>query len=184
MRRFQEKATEADGVNCYGFFETKFKNGYKSANRVNNQLHIERIDTCAKNLNELDDVLVVWCATKERNEYKVVGWYQHAWVYRFYQVLQFENGYIQDFNVKAKKEDCVLLPYEEQNRVQWNAPISKVRGYGFGQSLVWYASEADTAPSVSYVQNLVDAIHAYSGKNYLDIDETNDPALQQWNACR
>ena len=86
--------------------------------------------------------------------------------------------------VKAKKEDCVLLPYEEQNRVQWNAPISKMRGYGFGQSLVWYASEADTAPAVSYVQNLVDAIHAYSGKNYLDIDETNDPALQQWNACR
>ena len=181
---FEAVSTEADGVNCYGFFETKFKNGYKSVNRVNNQLHIERIDTCAKNLNELDDVLVVWCATKERNEYKVVGWYQHAWVYRFYQVLQFENGYIQNFNVKAKKEDCVLLPYEEQNRVQWNAPISKVRGYGFGQSLVWYASEADTAPSVSYVQNLVDAIHAYSGKNYLDIDETNDPALQQWNACR
>ena len=181
---FEAVSTEADGVNCYGFFETKFKNGYKSANRVNNQLHIERIDACAKNLNELDDVLVVWCATKERNEYKVVGWYQHAWVYRFYQVLQFENGYIQDFNVKAKKEDCVLLPYEEQNRVQWNAPISKVRGYGFGQSLVWYASEADAAPAVSYVQNLVDAIHAYSGKNYLDIDETNDPALQQWNACR
>ena len=118
---FEAVSTEADGVNCY-----------KSANRVNNQLHIERIDTCAKNLNELDDVLVVWCATKERNEYKVVGWYQHAWVYRFYQVLQFENGYIQNFNVKAKKEDCVLLPYEEQNRVQWNAPISKVIWAVFG----------------------------------------------------
>ena len=67
---FEAVSTEADGVNCYGFFETKFKNGYKSANRVNNQLHIERIDTCAKNLNELDDVLVVWCATKERNDTK------------------------------------------------------------------------------------------------------------------
>lgn len=169
---FQSVPNEDGNEYCYGFFETKFKNGYKSSDRISNQLHIERIDSAAKNSDELDDVLVIWCATKERNEHKVVGWYKNATVYRNYQELEFDNGYIQDYNIIAAKNDCVLLPYDKQNSNIWDIPSSKKQGYGFGQSLVWYAEEEK---AVEYVGKLVNNINTYDGANYIDVDETNDP---------
>ena len=158
---------------CFGFFETKSKDGYKSGTRISNQLHIEKIDASSQNEDELDDVLVIWCATRDTNDLKIVGWYQHATVFRHYQSLEFENGYTQDYNVCAAKKDCVLLPYEEQNRHIWDAVSSRKKDFGFGQSLVWYANEE---AAQDYVQQIVDQINRYQGDNYIDIDENNDPA--------
>ena len=154
-------------LECLGFVETK------STNKKNcNQLHIERIQRGATDF--LDDVLVIWCALREQNLPVVVGWYQHAEVFRHYQQMRFNNGYVQSFNAVAEKKNCVLLPPDE--RIEWLVPVSKKNGYGFGSSLVWYANEEEAQ---NYIKKLVSRIQNYQGLNYIDIDETNDPVNQK-----
>lgn len=53
----------ADGQ-CRGFVETKYRKGYKEGLLLNeyNQMHIENIDSLAKNRESIGNVLVVFCA--------------------------------------------------------------------------------------------------------------------------
>ena len=72
-----------EGEYCLGFVETKATNG-----NTRNQLNIEKIAGCelCKKENEVDDVLVVYCAKYPDSlvqETYVVGWYKHATVYRY-----------------------------------------------------------------------------------------------------
>ena len=148
---------------CLGFVETKSSNSVKV-----NDLHIEKIEGCEalKKEESVDDVLVIWCATTDLNETSVVGWYDHATVYRTYQEAEFETGYIQSYNVLAKKEDCVLIPKEDRHMSMWNAPVAKKKRFGFGQSLVWFAREEN---SKIYVHELVKRIKNYRGENWVDV---------------
>jgi len=150
---------------CLGFFETKSHNGVDS-----NQMHIEKIAGCelCKNEDEIDDVLVIYCAKHLAYDFTtVVGWYKHATVYRYYQKANFEDG-CQEYNAIAKAKDCVLLPTNARSRVvQWKVP-RKTRGisYGFGRANVWYASE-DTDGLKEYLKRIVSQIEDYSGENLI-----------------
>jgi len=138
---------------CLGYVETKRTN-----QETNNQLHIEKINGCesCKTDSSVDDVLVVWCATREQQSAVVVGWYKNATVYRNYE----ENESLERrYNVLAGAEDCFLLPDRERNSNCWSVPLAKkTRAYGFGQSMLWYANE-DSAGE--YVENLVKCIEKY-----------------------
>lgn len=153
---------------CLGFVETKHKDGWKNPYSALNQLHIEKIDKTAMNDEQIDNVLVVWCAVKPHIGLRVVGWYKNATVYRLRQDIEFDDGFIQSYNVEARKEDCVLLPHKEVNRYKWCAPATKQQGYGFGQSLVWY-------PEEDKIYGLLQQILHYEGTNNTDIDYENDP---------
>ena len=148
---------------CLGFVETKSTSKSKL-----NELHIEKISGCEllKKDEFVEGVLVVWCATTDLNETSVVGWYKNATVFRNYEVQEFENGYIQHFNVIAEKNNCVLLPEEQRHRHIWDAPVAKKRTYGFGQSLIWYAREENAQ---NYISKLVKNINGYSGNNWVDL---------------
>lgn len=155
--------TVKDGY-CYGFVEPK-----RTKNK-RNQLHIERISDRLedKNIPYIDDVLVVWCAVKEKNIVAVVGWYQHARVYRFLQQRpdEQEEDDRSDYNIMAKAEDCVLLPRNKRDKSPWSrVPVSrKTRGlYGFGSAMVWYANENEAQKTVS---QFVDTIQNYNGENW------------------
>ena len=154
---------EIDGEEyLFGFVETKSTRGKR------NNLRIENIQGCEafKDEEYVDGVLVVWCATTDLNQTSIVGWYKDATVYRRYQKLPFDNGYIQDYNVKAKRENCVLIHHTDRNRHIWNAPISRTHNYGFGQALVWYAKD-DKAKN--YLDRLINNIYGYDGENALDM---------------
>lgn len=114
-----------------GFVETKSNRGRK------NELHIENIRGCEafKNEDYVDGVLVIWCATRYTNRVSIVGWYKDARVYRMYQELDDDYNY-RYFNIKAKKENCVLIPDNKRNKHIWDAPVPKTHTYGFGQALV------------------------------------------------
>lgn len=158
-----DPVTLEDGEDyCLGFVETKATR----ANKIN-ELHIEKIDGCEKlkGVSEVNDVLVVWCATTDLNETSVVGWYNHATVYRNYQYADFDSGYTQAFNVLGKKEHCVLLPTGTRHLHIWDAPVAKKRTYGFGQSLVWYAREENAQ---AYIHRLALQIEQYTGENWVD----------------
>lgn len=150
---------------CFGYVETKSNRG-----KVND-LHIEKIDGCSgdKNAPVTDDVLVIWCATKERGDTTVVGWYKHASVYREYQpwLMEYDDGVEEDryYNVSARAEDCTLLPQGERNAHKWWVPIAQyTKSFGFGQSLIWYPTQPEAQ---EYLSKLLASIESYSGENWL-----------------
>lgn len=182
---FQAEELNIDGLiepgkYCLGFVETKSTNGVSS-----NQLKIESIVGCedCKKEESVEDVIVVFCAkypNSEVHETLVVGWYEHASVYRNYQFIDFldengEVGYTQAYNILAKAEDCVLLPTGIRRRGNiWNVPRKK-RGisYGFGQANVWFANEFGNDRLDEYLSRLVEQIKNYDGENWIDSHPCN-----------
>ena len=145
-----------------GFVETKSNRGRK------NELHIENIRGCEafKNEDYVDGVLVIWCATRYTNRTSIVGWYKDARVYREYQELEDDYNYIY-FNIKAKKENCVLIPDNKRNKHIWDAPVPKTHTYGFGQAMILYAKEEKAN---NYLEKLIKNIEAYDDENVVDMD--------------
>jgi len=155
-----------DGYNqpvCLGFVETKTTFG-----DVRNMLHVEKIRDCEQAINDdqVSGVLVVWCATTDTNQTSVVGWYSNATVYRTYKVAEIKGrDEDQSYNVLAIKSDCVLLPPKYRHQHKWEAPVARRDMFGFGQSLVWYASEEK---SDYYISKLIESVETYQGENLLD----------------
>lgn len=153
---------------CRGFVETK-----STVKDRKNELHIENIRGCEllKKEDTVEDVLVVWCATQKqedtgKNKAVIVGWYQHAAVYRYGESYMLWDGNYQDYYMQAKVEDCVLLPEEVRSLKKWEAPVAQKWGYGFGQALVWYARNENAEP---YLKKLVKQIQEYDGENWIDV---------------
>lgn len=171
-----EDVAYPEGEYCLGFVETKATNG-----NTRNQLNIEKIAGCelCKKENEVDDVLVVYCAKYPDSlvqETYVVGWYKHATVYRYYETLEFSDGnggvFYQDYNAIAKKEDCVLLPRSSRRKSNvWRVPRkSSGISYGFGQANVWFASgRGENVHLDTFLTKLVKQIEEYDGENWRDV---------------
>ena len=117
---------------CYGFVMNK-----------GDQFSIERINEDAKKNDTVDDVTVVWCALNDNNETVIVGWYENATVYRYYQnsVVTPAFGIDRWFFTKAKAENCYLLPETSRNFVIGRASVEG-KGKGFGQQNYWYAESS------------------------------------------
>jgi 5-methylcytosine-specific restriction endonuclease McrA len=149
----------------YGFVETKSNGG------VRNSIHIERIDPKDINLRKdetIDDVLVIWTAKKPTNPKvgdhesgtRIVGWYENATIHRTTQYT-INREYNKDkfgFFAEANEDDCVLLPIEERT---FEIPRSRSKGYGFGQSLLWYADEG-TDEVIEFRKKIVQYINDYN----------------------
>lgn len=159
--------SEADGAPekvCYlGSYETKTRG------ETNNQTRIERIRGCTlrRTQNHAEHVTVVWCAKNPKDTLgtRVVGWYEDATVWRYYQILPIdeEDGSTWErwFNVQAPVDKGVLLPVEERNEPRWRIPRHKTRAsvpFGFGQANIWYASEPEAD---AFVERIAAQIHAY-----------------------
>ena len=157
---------------CLGFVETK-------KTKVNqNQLHIEKIDGCELLTSEdiVEDVLVIYCAKHPAHNFTtVVGWYNHATVYRYYQQMHFPSDnpedtelFVQNYNSIAKAKDCILLPRRERSLFnKWSVPRrNSGAAYGFGQTNIWFAQE-DSELLKKYIDQLLKQIKEYGGDNWL-----------------
>ena len=152
---------------CMGFVEPMSTRG------KTNTMHIERIEGCADLKDEefIEDVLVIWCATREQGDITVVGWYKHATVWRTLQdwIKISDDGTEEErcYNVEALASDCTLLPSSKRNNHVWRVPTAKyTKSFGFGQSMVWYPTEEAARP---FVTRLVENINWYHDKNDLDV---------------
>lgn len=140
------------------------------------QLHIEKIVGCQayRKAEKVDDVTVVFCS-KARNSssMRVVGFYNHATVYRHYQEAEFESGYIQSFSFEADQENCVLLPYKKRHcDSRWFVPLSGSgnKKYGFGRSNIWYAGgNTDNQDEIKYVERMLTYIENYQEENEMEV---------------
>ena len=166
---------------CAGFVVTK-----KSQSGADRALHIERLEGCEalRTAMSVEDVLVVYCAMHPFHRFtRVVGWYRHATVYRYYQWLPFagENDEGEGFllNAYAARENCVLLPVKDRMSEIWEVPrVRKGASYGFGQANVWFAEGREENEALDrFLDKLVEQIQNYSGENW--VNKTRQDLLQE-----
>lgn len=151
-----------EGNICLGFVETGHTNG------KSRQLCLEKIHECAgyKDVAYVQDVLVVFCATRTGDKHPVVvGWYQHATVLRNYMEYEREDGALLWKNIICKAEDAVLLPINER---KWRVPRAARDKYGFGRSNVWYADYEQSEKVKPWVEDIIEKINKYDGDNMID----------------
>jgi tetratricopeptide (TPR) repeat protein len=137
---------------CYGFVMT---NGDMAL-----ELHFKE---AKKHQEFFKDVLVIWVATNDNNETRIVGWYENATVYRQEQFVEaFTN---ENFNlyyrIEALRDDCYLLP-EEQRTFPIQRAAQTGKGTGMGRSNVWYA-ESSFAQTV-LIPKIIEYIDNYNGE--------------------
>lgn len=134
-----------EGGEVFNFYPLNHK-VYGYVMHYGQELHIERFDKTLKKSKEVNDVTVVWVAS-DGVASKVVGWYENATMYRYWQSLydSLLGSECHDYNFLAKEEDCYLIPEGERSFIIPRA--SKVgSGRGMGQSQIWYADS-------TYAQN-------------------------------
>ena len=160
-----EEGREDEETVFLGSFETKYTHDKQ------NQTHIEKIVGCNALRNDpvAEDVIVVWCAKNPKGQTCVVGWYQHAFVFRSYQVMPMdgEDGseWERWFNVSCLYDDAVLLPPEVRKQAQWAVPRHNSKNavpFGFGQANIWYASEPEAQ---DFVKRMIYQIENYTGED-------------------
>ena len=161
------------GDYCIGYMDVKAPGNSK------NQLYIGKIPGCEllENENAVEDVLVVFCATHPVHKFTtVVGWYQHAKVFKDYQAMYLKSSfdgeeYEQLFNAVAKVEDCVLLPLSERSRkAVWGVPRQQAgASYGFTRSGIWYPqNKEDNINLAIFLNRMVKQIQGYEDENWMD----------------
>lgn len=140
-----------DGT-CYGYVSN------------NGNLAIENhFDNVKRTDDYVDDVLVIWMATNEKQETRIVGWYKNARVYRSYQeqIAYTHPNYNLFYNISADAINCYLLPAENRT-----FPIERAaqsgKGTGIGRSNVWYA-ESSFARTI-LIPKVLEYIEGYDGE--------------------
>lgn len=128
-----------DGGEIYNFCPHNHK-CYGYVMHYGTELHIERYDKIVKSFDEVRDMTVVWVASDGKNS-KIVGWYEHATMFRYWQLFydsMCRGDRENDYNFVASESDCYLIPEEDRSFVIPRASIAGA-GRGMGQSQVWYA---------------------------------------------
>lgn len=139
----------------YGFVEPS------SFNKIPRNVHIENIDKKYKEIDELPNVIVVFCATSPTGPV-IVGWYRHATVFRYMQ--KSADGIL--YNILTDKGNAVLI--DEKDRVI-KVPRANSDGYGFGQSNLWYAGE-ESDRVLEYVNSVLNYIQDFREEDNLLFD--------------
>lgn len=166
------------GNECYNFqdYNGKCYGFVMLYGDMNLEVHFKGVK---RNQDILKDVLVVWVATNDINETRIVGWYKNATVYRQQQYQQaFTNeNFDLSYNFVAEAKNCYLLPESERT-----FPIQRAaqtgRGTGLGRSNIWYA-ESSFAQTI-LIPKVLEYIENYNGKyaNTVFTDEIINEVLE------
>ncbi|WP_299448972.1 CDC27 family protein [uncultured Phascolarctobacterium sp.] len=101
---------------------------------------LERLDAAASNSPCVHDVTIVWCAPRPKGDVVIVGWYEHATLFREGKYL-FNGaglGYESYYICQTNAEDAYLLAEKDRIFIVPRAAKSG-KGKGFGQQNYWYA---------------------------------------------
>lgn len=109
------------------------------------RLNLARVEDVPDDVDKIDDVTVIWVATNDTGRH-IVGWYEHAEMYRYYQYFEdsiVENHTYWQYNFKTREENAHIIPEELRNFRVLSASKAGA-GLGMGQSNLWYADSAIT----------------------------------------
>lgn len=124
--------------------------GYKNDKYF--RLGIENIDSSAKKTPDIDDVTVVFFAQPDKTkQFVVVGWYEHAMVYREAEI-DTEKEYAYYFN--TQKENAHLLSENDRKFTVTSAVGGRA---GFGRKSIWYAKKPEAQQFVDNVLKYIEA---------------------------
>ncbi len=159
----------------YGFVQpSNYRKAY-----LERQIHIEQIDPrFGSHADYLDDVLVLWLAPHPKGGTYLVGWYQHARVYRYYQrderlIQRQYQGETLGYFVRAKASDAVCLPPSERTLSVQRASQAKRYAGGLGHSCVWYAKIDNTRPyNALFRAQVLEFIQAYRSDFYQAVQQS------------
>ena len=132
---------------CYGYLQP-----------AGDCIDLQRIDSLLPHDEEsLEDVTVVWFATNPVvGGSWIVGWYEHATVFRECQKSKASQRNAYGYYVVTDLCDCTLLPVDE--RVM-QIP-RQIKNYP-GRSNIWYADAKEIEP---FKAEILDYINAYKPK--------------------
>lgn len=128
---------------CYGYVQAK-----------NDAINLSRIDSSVEEwMQKIEDVLVIWFATNPVvGGSWVVGWYNHATVFREYQESNATQRNRYGYYVLANSTDCTLLPVDDRVK---QIP-RQVKNYP-GRSNIWYADSNDVKVFISEIVSYVNS---------------------------
>lgn len=133
--------------------------GYVQPSRYQT-IRLDRIDSESKNKEYLKGVLVVWVSTHPTaGGTYIVGWYKNATVYSHFQYSNIKARGEFDYNIKAKENDCTLLPVDR--RVILVPRATKEKKGLLGESNVWFADK-DYPYVTKFRREVIDYIDRYS----------------------
>ena len=154
------------------------------------RLNLARVEDVPDDVDKIDDVTVIWVATNDTGRH-IVGWYEHADMYRYYQEfydsVNGEDRYW-GYNFVASEKDVHLIP-EELRNFRIPSASKAGAGLGMGQSNLWYADSAITkekfVPKVlEYLEKIrpqtiqqhwrteeIERIADIQGKSFAELDE-------------
>lgn len=112
---------------CYGFF------------MMNGTLNLDRLE--ANHYDYADDVLIVIIAPHPNKGNVIVGWYDHAKVYKEHRkypekIERFKNFNV--YNMEAEAKDCFLVPEKDRIKLFPDGFTNKMR-----RTFNWYAEAED-----------------------------------------
>jgi hypothetical protein len=149
------------GGDIYGFFQPHMKPSY--------EINLGRIERGCTD-DKIDDVLVIWFATNPIDRGQVViGWYKNATVFRAVQspkAMPLRENY--NYNIKARMEDCVLLPISKR-KFPVGHNNSGVKKGNPGQANAFYVlddngQEKDLSdPENTWITGLIKYVDGYDG---------------------
>lgn len=137
---------------CYGFVEMKGDMAL--------ELHYKDVK---KHQSFIKDVLVIWVATNDKNETRIVGWYKNATVYRQEQCIQsfVDKEWDLFYRIEALAKDCYLVP-EEQRTFPIQRAAQTGKGTGMGRSSIWYGDSEFAKTKL--IPKIIEYIDNYNGK--------------------
>jgi len=160
-------------------------------------LNLARVEDVPDDVDKIDDVTVIWVATNDTGRH-IVGWYEHAEMYRYYQYFEdsiVENHTYWQYNFKTREENAHIIPEELRNFRVLSASKAGA-GLGMGQSNLWYADSAITkekfVPKVlEYLEKIrPQTIQQYWRKEFVEkiadiqgksVEELNELAANETN---
>ena len=129
----------------------------------------------------LEDVLIIWISQDEYEDSPVIiGWYQHGTIYQKEQVEydKYAIGRELHYTVKAKAEDCVLLPAEERN---FTVLESQKQNPEFLNRVANYALSYPVEHRINqvYDERTISAVLQDPGLNYEELMEAGDDYIEE-----
>lgn len=158
----------------FGHEEINFRNdnGYYKGfvQSKNGKIKLNRIDPTV-NGDELNDVLVVWCAKRPKGRKTIVGYYNHAKVY--HNMQKRINSKYDGYYFEAKVEDSKLLPEEKRN-----FDFDDEKKGNPGQANVWYA---DALESKKQITRIIDYVNDLINQKEPQFEEIKDEKYIEGN---
>lgn len=175
---------ENTGYEACNFLDVNGKvYGYYQPSMNSGKVNLERIDPSKKDLENLDNVLVIFFSTlpkilSHHNSTKdainssavIVGWYKNATVYREHQKIDRQiQGVDQDiYFIKANTEDAYLLPVDKRVYKIGHGIMGK-KGGNPGQSNSFYVYDKNKKlkdlfdVKNKWISQAIDYVNTYTG---------------------